>query len=192
MREPAQVLEVFSRVRAVLTRRRVPHAFIGALPAIAWGRVRTTTDVDVVALLDERDFGALHSELVAAGFQRGADINPANERVPDVAVYWSGDPTPVRLDLFVAKTQFEREVIARSRRTAIAGEEASLASPEAAIIYKLIAARHKDLEDVENILDARRAAGEALDWEFLDRWAREWEIEAAIAPYRARHRAPSG
>jgi hypothetical protein len=38
---------VFSEVATVLAATRSDHAFIGALPVLAWGRVRATADIDV-------------------------------------------------------------------------------------------------------------------------------------------------
>ncbi len=66
-----------------------------------------------------------------------------------------------------------------------------VASPEASIIYKLLASRAKDLPDVDAIFEVRAATHERLDWTFLDHWAREWDIEDRLAPYRARY-GPSG
>jgi hypothetical protein len=63
-----------------------------------------------------------------------------------------------------------------------------LACPEASIVYKLLAARPRDVDDVEGILEARAAAGDALDWGFLDRWAEAWGIGHRLEPYRERFR----
>jgi hypothetical protein len=38
----------FQAVVAALTETGVPYAFIRALPVLAWGRVRATTDIDLV------------------------------------------------------------------------------------------------------------------------------------------------
>jgi hypothetical protein len=50
------------------------------------------------------------------------------------------------------------------------------------------AARPRDVDDVESILEARAAAGDTLDWSFLDRWAEAWGIEDRLEPYRERFR----
>ena len=59
-------------------------------------------------------------------------------------------------------------------------------SPEASIVYKLLAHRSKDLADVESIFEARRLAGDALDWSFIGRWCAEWEITDRLKPWRSR------
>jgi hypothetical protein len=68
------------------------------------------------------------------------------------------------------------------------GATVRLAAPEAAIVYKLLAQRPRDLDDVENIFEARASAGDALDWAFLDHWGDECGIADRLAPYRARYR----
>jgi hypothetical protein len=191
VRAPLDLEAVFVATRDLLETARVPHAFIGALPAIAWGRIRTTTDVDVVALVDAAAMRGIDAGLKSLGYRRGRDTSPADPQdpLPDMATYWSPHETSVRLDFFIAKTPFEQEVIGRARRATVLGVEATVAPPEASIIYKLIAHRGRDIEDVQNIFDNRRAAGEALDWEFLDRWAREWQVEDGLAPYREKYRS---
>ena len=79
-------------------------------------------------------------------------------------------------------------MIESARSTEVRGATVRLAAPEAAIVYKLLAQRPRDLDDVEGIFAARVSAGDALDWAFLDRWADEWGIADRLAPYRAQYR----
>lgn len=69
------------------------------------------------------------------------------------------------------------------------GTSLKLASPEACIVYTLIASRAKDLADVESIFEARACAGERLDWDFLERWCSGREISDRLAPFRGRRGA---
>jgi hypothetical protein len=165
----------------------VPYAFIGALPAIAWGRVRATTDLDLVVHIPE-GFAALGPALLARGFSRGAAVGEPAEPggLPDIAIYWWGAAPSVRLDVFLAKTRFEEAVLVTAREADILGLRVRLARPEASIVYKLLASRRKDLDDVEAIFEGRSLAGEPLDWAFLEYWCGEWDIQERLAPYRAR------
>ena len=95
----------------------------------------------------------------------------------------------MRVDVFVAKTGFERAVIAGVRRAIVLGIEVCLASPEAAIIYKLLANRRRDQDDVDSIFEARQIAGDELDWKFLDSWAEAWGIEERLEPLRRKYGA---
>lgn len=165
----------------------IAHAFIGALPVLAWGRVRATTDIDLVVLAGDR-WSRLTSALDQRGFRAGRVIGPTepSDMLPDIGVFYGPGRPSVRVDVFVAKTEFERTVIATARTSSVLGKSVRLARPEGSIIYKLLASRPKDLDDVEAIFEARRAAGDMLDWSFLDQWAAEWEIGDRLSPYRDR------
>lgn len=177
----------FLAVVDALAEADVPHAFIGALPVLAWGRVRATTDIDlVVAVAGAWD--RLRAAFSARGIELAKTIGPAESAdvLPDIAVFQSAGDTSVRVDVFIAKTDFERTVVTTARTSAVFDAEVRLARPEASIIYKLLARRPRDLDDVESIFEGRHAAGDDLDWGFLDEWASDWGITQHLAPYRAR------
>lgn len=188
MSETAELLRVLADVRSALTECGVKHVFIGALPVLAWGRPRATTDVDVVVFADPAQFQTLSRAFVARHMTEGRHIGPAepSDPLPDIAVFWARTIPPVRVDVFIGKMDFERVVLERGRSANVLGEELRLAAPEASIIYKLIAYRAKDVADIEAIFESRASAKDSLDWQFLDRWAREWGIEDRLEPYRRR------
>lgn len=177
-----ELTAAFDTVRGVMERLGADYAFIGALAAVAWGRPRATTDVDLVLLADAQQFGRFDAALLQATFRRGADIGAATtaDGLPDIATYWFGADPAVRVDVFVAKTEFEREVVRTARKTPILDRPAQVASAEACIIYKLLASRHKDLADIEGILAVQRQ----LDWPWLERWADAWEIRPELEKLR--------
>jgi hypothetical protein len=71
----------------------------------------------------------------------------------------------MHLGVYVAQTEFEHEVL--SRRS-VDGS----ASVEDPIIYKLIAWRPQDRDDIAQIL----ATGPDLDTKHVVRWAERWEV----------------
>ncbi len=180
----------FLTVVAALGNAQIDHAFIGALPVLAWGRVRATTDIDLV-IATGAGFDALRAALESGGFRLERQVGPtdASDTLPDIAFFRAPGTRGTRVDVFLAKTDFERTVIATARTTEVLDVPVRLARPEASIIYKLIAARPKDLDDIEGIFAVRQAAGDALDWTYLDRWATEWGVEERLAPYRFRFRS---
>lgn len=181
--------DAFRDVVAAVGEAGVEHAFIGALPVLAWGRVRATTDIDLVVLA-ATGWERLLMALNARGIRCTKQIRPADstDPLPDIAVFHTSPDPGLRIDIFIAKTDFERAVVASSRPATVLGLTVHLASPEGSIIYKLLAQRHRDWDDVDSIFQARQAAGEALDWDFLSYWADEWGISDRLAPYGARFR----
>ncbi|MFN8626676.1 MAG: nucleotidyltransferase [Candidatus Binatia bacterium] len=182
---PYNLRDTFLVVVRALSEAGVAYAFIGALPVLAWGRVRATTDIDLVVSATD-GWDRVLAALARAGITPQTQIGPADsaDSLPDVAVCFSGDAVPVRVDVFIAKTDFERAVVTTAREATVFGTAVNLARPEASIIYKLLAYRRRDVDDIESIFAARQAAGEALDWQFLDSWAAAWGITDRLEPYR--------
>jgi hypothetical protein len=178
----------FLAVTEALAEAGVAHAFIGALPVLAWGSERATTDLRLVVTATDA-WSVLADSLRRRGIVQRRQIGPADGALPDVAVFFTTTSTPVRVDVFIAKTAFERAVIDTARAASVLGaSRVRLATPEASIIYKLLAQRPRDIDDIESIFAARAAAGSALDWGFLDAWAEWWGIVDRLAPYAGRFR----
>lgn len=72
------------------------------------------------------------------------------------------------IEVQVAKTEYQREMLQR----AVASETgARVATREDLIVLKLIADRAKDKLDLEGLMVL-----DGLDWEYVERWAREWDV----------------
>jgi hypothetical protein len=188
---PRDLRDTFRAVLDALVEVGIAYAFIGALPVLAWGRVRATTDIDLVVLAAS-GWDAFVDALSRRGINMTKQVGPIDpsHRLPDIAVFQTSGDRGIRVDVFIAKTAFEEAVVATARIATVLDLPVRLARPEASIIYKLLAQRRRDLDDVDGIFEVRQAANEALDWEFLDHWASEWHIVERLAPYRARFRRP--
>ena len=180
--------EVYGQLLTALRSTATPYAFMGALGAIAWGRPRATTDLDLVVVCDAEQFRTLEAALLSAGLERGKGVGPADAADPldDIAVFWAGPKPAVRVDLFIAKLDFEREVVSSALEAQLFGAPVKVARPEAMLVYKLLASRPKDLIDVESILESRAQAGHAIDWDLTRRWAEVWGIAEGVDALRSR------
>jgi hypothetical protein len=144
---------------------------------IAWSRVRTTTDVDLVISASPSELARLRPCLERRGFTVGAPVtSEPDEAVPDISVFWSGHRPSVRVDVFHAKTEFEREALRLAVPTEVAGQRVRVASAEAVIVYKLLASRAKDELDLRAVFEAAVASKRVLDWASIDRWCTAWGI----------------
>lgn len=178
----------FGLVADALDEARVEGVFIGALAAIAWGRIRTTTDVDLVISASRQDLDAMTRALTPRGFALGAPVQAdPNDPSPDISVFWSNELPSVRVDMFHAKTAFEVEVMKTAQQAEVGGRLIRVARPEAVIIYKLLASRPKDETDLSAVFEASVAAGRRLDWSLLDRWAADWGIADRLAAWRSKY-----
>jgi hypothetical protein len=126
---------------------------IGGVAASILGKPRLTRDIDVTLLLDLDD---LHVLLLAAS---AVNMVP---RVPEVTefarqsrvVLLRHEPTGIDIDISLGALAFEAEAIARGRVLDLAGVKVRVPTPEDLIIYKTVAHRGQDLQDVYNIIQA--------------------------------------
>ncbi len=147
---------------AVFDAEHLDWALIGGLAAIEHraGR-RETVDVDFVI------------SGIADLERRLAQMEPAKLRVlkeSDGTPYLVQGETAdgMHFDIYIASIDFEDAVLATK-------DENHVASAEAVILYKLMAMRPQDVDDIRSILDAHPDFG-GLDLEFIEHWANELDV----------------
>lgn len=152
-------------------------AVIGAVARNAWAPPRATTDIDVTVSGREDALLAIGNALEALGYVRVREhrTDPADP-LPDIRTYRSPSGPPRQIDILVAKTPFEREVLARVEPIDLGGTELPVASPEDLVVYKLLADRPRDREDIRSILTTQERAGRPIDWAYIEHWSAFWRI----------------
>lgn len=124
---------------------------IGGVAVIAHGVPRFTADVDATVTAPR--------ELL----ERIFDVFAQNGIVPRIAdalafardrqvVLLRHEPSGVDLDVSLAWLPFELDAIGRSEVIDYAGVSIRVPRPDDLVIYKLVAARPRDLDDVERLL----------------------------------------
>ena len=160
---------------AVFERAGLAYALIGGHAVNVWLEPRFTADVDVTVMADPAALARARAGLEAAGYQvateHGADL-PSG---PDFVRFTRGRDDPP-IELQVAKTRLQEELIARARRHQ--GGVAT-ATPEDLILLELIAHRPKDLADLAGLL-----ALAEIDWPYVEERAREWDVFDRLARLR--------
>lgn len=157
----------------------VKWALIGAAARNAWAPPRLTTDVDVAALVDAEGYAHVVSAFAAIGYRiLSAHRSGPDEVVPAVTIFRNDTvPAPVRqVDLLAAGTDFETEAIENAVERTVAGRAARVIQREDLIVYKLIAWRPRDRQDIADVLATAAAAGVELDLERIREWADVWEV----------------
>ena len=143
---------------------------IGGQAVLVHGEPRLTLDVDVTLGVAPDRLPLVLEACEAMGVEPLPEV--PEEFVRDTFVLPVGDPeTGVRIDLIFSNTPFEAQAIERAIRIEVSGEAVPFATAEDLILHKLFAGRARDIEDVEGII---RRKGADLDWDYLDRWAREF------------------
>ena len=167
-------LKAVVALRDALNAVDVPHVFIGAMAVAACGHIRTTFDVDALAILEPAGFRAF-LEIAAKH-----DVKPRIENAEAFAarhhvLLLLHEPTGVTMELALALLPFEHRTIARARLVELDRVPFRVPLPEDLIVMKATAHRRKDLDDISAliamnphldrrlILDELRPFAEALD-----------------------------
>jgi hypothetical protein len=164
-------------------------AVIGAVARNAWAPPRATTDIDVTVAGQESTLRAIGGLLTSLGYARVREhkTDPA-DALPDILIFRSRSDLPRQVDVLVAKTPFESEVLARAVPIEIGGAQLPVASPEDLIVYKLLADRPRDREDIRAVLRTQERAGRRVDWDYVGRWAAFWQITDRLERLRGESR----
>ncbi|MBU0505566.1 hypothetical protein KJ708_06215, partial [bacterium] len=81
----------------------------------------------------------------------------------------------VQIDLIIASTKLEEEAMKRKKRLLFMGQSVFFPSAEDLILFKLIAARPKDILDAESIGIRQK---NKLDKTYLRKWAKQLTKES--------------
>ena len=152
-----------------LRERNLPSCVIGGIAVSRWGEPRVTQDVDATVLAGfGKEAGVLRQLL---------DRYPS--RVPDPEGFAATArialltlPGGISADVSFAALPFEHEAIERATEWRLHPDVVfPTCSAEDLVVYKLVAARPGDIQDVIGIVGRQ---GRQLDVERIRRWGREF------------------
>jgi hypothetical protein len=148
----------------------IDSVLIGGLAVSAWGEPRGTRDVDLKVLLKREDAQRLLDVL-------GADFAPVHadplQAIRRNGILFVHNQQNVRIDLLLADTDFDEAAIRRGRSIELQpGQAVRVCSPEDFIVYKLLAPRGRDYDDIVGVIQRQR---DTLDDAYVIRWLREFE-----------------
>lgn len=162
------------KILAVFRRLDIPFVLAGGHAVAAWGAVRATRDIDLLASLPEGLAQKAVNEFLKAGFKverrMGDEGDPVRGviRLERVGVQGA---TPVEIILGIRK--MPTAIFERARRLPFLGLEMPLASPEDMILLKCLAGGPIDLEDARSILSVMKGK---LDIKYLEAEAKRLRI----------------
>jgi len=166
-------------------RLEAPYAVMGGLAVRVYGIPRPRYDIDFTLALGRERLPALYEALRELGYTipeqyaSGWVDHVAGMAVVKARLYLAGHGIDV--DLFLAESPYQRELLARRRRERVDEFEVWLVSPEDLILLNLVSHRPRDIADVGDVFFTQ---GE-LDKAYLRRWAEELgvlrELEEALS-----------
>ncbi len=140
----------------------IRFALIGGLAVAAWGTVRATQDIDLLADSDPsplKDFdfrGRLEKYLERRGCRAEWRVGGFDDPIPLLLRIEILRPANgVQADILWAHKAWQREALARTVRLRVSRMEVFVLHPEDLILMKLEAGGPQDLLDVEGLLSNR-------------------------------------
>jgi hypothetical protein len=158
--------EIISDVSDIFKRIKIRHVIIGGIAVLAWGKPRTTQDVDVITTSLQNELDPVLNEFSTAGFRIPKD---ARDRLQ------KGLPVKFRhgahsVDLRMASFTIDDQALQRARK--IKGY--SIASKEDLIVYKLARFDYQDKADIKTVIDRQRN----IDFDYVEHTAAQLALEA--------------
>lgn len=173
------IVDILKKIASYLEKNKISYAVIGGVALQAWGRERSTKDIDITIALNEggeRNFlghlARLGLEIIKSHKINGDCVLIETEYLPPEL------GLPIEVDFFIAKTEYHKEVLKRATAVDVLGNRFRLMSPEDLILSKLLSNRPLDLSDVRGILAEQRVS---LDEAYIFLWARRLGVSRRLA-----------
>ena len=151
-----------------LNQHGIRFMLIDGLANAVWGRLRATTDADLVLILGSRSIAEM-AQLIGARFTF-LKSNPIEfaQRTYVMPIQVTDE---VAADLSLAILPYEQQALDRAIRVDIGGVQVPVCRPEDLIIYKAISEREQDWLDIQGVLNRQ---GQALDQGYISEWLRQF------------------
>lgn len=160
----------------------IPWMLAGSVASSTWGEVRSTLDVDLVVVATRASLVQLCGALPPDRWYADADmaidaaLRQSMFNIIDLETGW-------KIDIILQKGRpFSRAEFDRRRRVEVDGTEVWIAAPEDVMLAKLEWAKktgsERQLRDAAGIAAVQ---GDALDGEWLRRWAKDLGVEDELA-----------
>jgi len=158
----------------------IPYAVMGGLAVRLYGIPRPTFDVDFTAAVERDRLSELYEHLRDMGY------TVSDERVKGWVDTVAGMPIvktklfvegrSIDIDIFLAESPYQQELLARRRCTETLGSPVWFVSPEDLVLLKLLSYRPRDVADIGDVLFTQRQ----LDEGYLRQWAATLGVSARL------------
>lgn len=158
----------------------MPYAIMGGWAVRLYGLPRPTYDIDFTIAAPSERLQELYSEVSGLGctvpdqFLGGWIDRVADMPLVKFRLYVEGHGLDI--DVFLAESPYQEELLRRRRLHELRGRPVQFVSPEDLVLLKLIAARSRDLGDIEDVMLARPDIDEA----YMRRWAGPLGVEEKL------------
>jgi len=176
------LLATLRHVWAALTALQLDMALMGGIAVAAWHHLRNTRDVDLLVAVEPAQLANVLQQLAGAGIRPIHDpplIRIGESSIVQLSYAPPGRFMDVRVDLFLAETEFHQSALARRVAIDLPGLDLPvfILSCEDLILFKLSAGRLLDRADCAHLLRENR---EAIDVNYLKAWTSKQQLADSL------------
>ncbi|WXG42137.1 MAG: DUF6036 family nucleotidyltransferase [Candidatus Freyarchaeum deiterrae] len=167
------------RALLALSDAGLEYVIIGGFVVIAYGRLRSTADLDVVINIKPSEKESI-AKLVSAFKKHGLDVleNEIVSSLKERSHFSVFDTkSPLRVDAKGVYTRLDSKALENRRKTKLLGLNGWAASPEDTIIAKLIYGSPQDIEDAMSIMLSLR---NKIDFKYLNQRAEQENVQEQL------------
>lgn len=170
------LLIVLEKLVRLSYKSKTKITLMGGLATSIFAQPRATYDIDGIISLKEENLKDFLALLRNSGFKFNQK-QPVKfiKGLPFITFYYPKYKTYA--DLFIARNEFQYEVLKRARKIKLGRLNLYVISPEDLILVKLQTAREKDLEDIREIILGNV---ERLDFVYLKKWAKMLNVNVFL------------
>ncbi len=162
--------DLLVRVTEQLDKLSIPYMIIGGQAVLLYGEPRFTRDIDITLGIDIDELQKMKQliqQLSLKPLVQNLDEFVAKTRALPVLE----ENTGLRVDFVFSFIAFERQAINRATKIKIGNHIVKYASVEDLIVYKVVAGRPVDLDDVKNVI----RKNPDLDEAYVKQWLKYFE-----------------
>jgi hypothetical protein len=158
----------------------IAYATMGGIAVRVYGIPRATHDIDFTLALPRERLPELYGALsnlgytVPESYESGWLDRVAGMPLVKARLYLEG--RGIDIDMFLAESPFQEQLLARRRREQLEEFAIWFVSPEDLILLKLLSFRPRDIADVGDILFTQGR----LDEEYMRHWAGQLGVSAEL------------
>ncbi len=163
------IYKVFAKLAAELNKNSICYGFAGAIATTIYADPRATTDIDLIAVLDEKTRAKIIN-ILSRTFQL---VQSQNETLT-VSFFeiWRNVVIDSSNKNQLIPGDFLESVMNRIFQFKVDDQIIRFISKEDLIILKLGSRRGKDIDDIERII----SFGREVDFDYIDRWAARFSL----------------
>ena len=176
------LLATLRHVWASLNALKLDMALMGGIAVAAWHHLRNTRDVDLLVAVSPAQLANVLRELAGAGFRPIHEpplVRLGESSLVQLSFQPPGRFIDVRVDLFLAETEFHESALARRVAVDLPGMDMPvfILSCEDLILFKLSAGRLLDRADCAHLLRENR---DTIDVGYLNAWTARLQLVDAL------------